>query len=301
MSTNLTSNIQWTDFTLNFWEGCDKVDDECKFCYMFRDFMKFGKDPRTIREVSDSTINKKIKAARALSAQRRYEGNDNPVIIFVSSWTDAFLIRADHLRFRMWNVIRDNPDLVFLLLTKRPELVPDRLPTDWGTGWDNVWIGTSVGQQKSTRRIIDLLKIPAKVRFLSCEPLIGPLRLDAIIREEGDGAYVDNCLTGFRATRAGGYSCENRKINWVIIGGESGNENGQYRYRESRIDWIVDLIRQCNKAGTPVFIKQLGTHLAKRLKLKDRHGGTIEEWPEYLRIRDFPNAEDTVQARRGWI
>jgi protein gp37 len=77
-------------------------------------------------------------------------------------------------------------------------------------------------------------------------------------------------------------------LDWVIVGGESGNENGKYRYRPCELDWIEHLIDQCDASDIPVFVKQLGTHLAKKMGLKDRHGGDINEWPEHLRIRQFP-------------
>ena len=77
--------------------------------------------------------------------------------------------------------------------------------------------------------------------------------------------------------------------DWVIVGGESGNETGLYRYRECKLEWIESIIDQCRSAGVPVFVKQLGTHLKKKLKLSDRHGGNIDEWQDHLRIREFPN------------
>lgn len=283
---DLQSKIQWTDFTLNAWEGCFKVDEECKFCYMYRDLERYGRDPRNIREISIKTINKKLKAARELLAARQAEGDPTPVKIFMSSWTDVFLKEADHLRSKLWDIIRENHDLVFQILTKRPELIPDRLPADWGDGWANVWLGTSVGQPKGVKRIRDIQRVKAKTLFLSCEPLIAELHLDQIVREEDGWAFYDNCLTGFFAHKAGGWY--GRKIDWVIVGGESGNDTGKYQHRPCQFHWIVDIIRQCERANVPVFVKQLGTHLSKQLKLSDWHGGNIDEWPEHLRVRQMP-------------
>ena len=77
--------------------------------------------------------------------------------------------------------------------------------------------------------------------------------------------------------------------DWIIIGGESGNDNGKYLYRKSQLKWFEILIEMAHNKSIPVFVKQLGTHLSKELNLKDRHGGDINEWPEYLRVREFPN------------
>jgi protein gp37 len=77
-------------------------------------------------------------------------------------------------------------------------------------------------------------------------------------------------------------------IDWVIVGGESGNETGKYRYRPCDIKWIENIVDDCKAEGVAVFVKQLGTYLSKQLGLKDRHGGIIDEWPEHLRVREFP-------------
>ena len=116
-------------------------------------------------------------------------------------------------------------------------------------------------------------KAHARIKFLSLEPLHGPVNLEAAMWHCETLDVDFHCLPG---------------IDWVIVGGESGNENGQYRYRECKIEWIESIIDQCHRNHIPVFVKQLGTHLAKQLKLSDRHGGDINEWPEHLRVREFP-------------
>jgi len=78
------------------------------------------------------------------------------------------------------------------------------------------------------------------------------------------------------------------EIDWVIVGGESGNDNGPYKYRPCKLEWINKIVAQCNEQEVPVFIKQLGTQLAKDLELTDRHGGNIDEFPKHLQIRQFP-------------
>jgi protein gp37 len=245
------STIQWTDATWNIARGCTKVDEDCKFCYMYRDSMDSWRyDPKAvIRTKTVFNLPLKLKT---------------PSKIFTSSLTDVFHEAIDPYRQEMWDIIRKCPQHTFQILTKRPERINDHLPSDWGDGWDNVWLGASVGSPKGMQRVFDLLKVPTKTRFLSMEPLHE--RVDMNID------LTDLC-----------------KIDWAIIGGESGNYNGKYKYRPCKIEWIEELIKDFTPT-TAVFVKQLGTHLAKQLKLSDRHGGDISEWPNHLRIREFPKS-----------
>ena len=146
-----------------------------------------------------------------------------------------------------WQVIKDTPNLIYLILTKRPELIPARLPKDWGEGYPNVWLGTSVGCKQRLPNI-DLLREvpihPKAVRFLSCEPLLENIDWD--INLEG--------------------------IGWVICGGESGT-NPEYRWnpegdwrkelqddrgrRTMEIGWAKDLRMKCEAAGILFWFKQV--------------------------------------------
>lgn len=194
-----------------------------------------------------------------------------PSKIFTSSLTDFFHSDIDSYRNEAWEIIRKCPQHTFQILTKRPERIPQFLPADWGEGYDNVWLGVSVGSQKAAHRINEFESVKAKTKFISFEPLHGPLT---------DGFIGD--------------------VDWIIIGGESGNDNGKYRYRPCDIEWIRSLIDDFKFShkhiGVPCrqikfFVKQLGTHLAKQYGLKDRHGGDMDEWPEELadlKLREFP-------------
>jgi len=261
------SKIQWTDHTWNIAVGCKKVDADCKFCYMYRGSLNGTRyDPREIRKTK-TVFNLPLKIKE-------------PARIFVSSLTDVFLEEIDGFRHEMWDIIRKCPQHTFQILTKRPERIKDCLPPDWGKGWDNVWLGTSVGSQDGIKRVRDLVDIslPAKLKFLSIEPMHGPVSLH-------DYYFPERLIRSV--------SPENRTrlidlIDWIIVGGESGNENGKYLYRPCELSWIESIITQCNGFSVPVFVKQLGTHLSKALKLTDRHGGNIDEWPENLRVREFP-------------
>ena len=77
-------------------------------------------------------------------------------------------------------------------------------------------------------------------------------------------------------------------IDWVIVGGESGNDVGKYKYRPCEIKWIEDIIAACKYVHIPVFVKQVGTHLAKELGISDRHGGNFDEFPASIKFREFP-------------
>jgi protein gp37 len=242
------SNIQWTDATWNIAVGCKKVDEDCKFCYMYRDSLNETRyNPKEIRKTK-TVFNLPMKLKE-------------PSKIFVSSLTDVFIEEIDSFRDEMWEIIRKCPQHTFQILTKRPHRITEQTPKDI-LKMSNVWFGTSVGSEKSKYRIYDLLKVKCAVRFVSFEPLHGQVDMNISLSE----------------------LC---KIDWAIIGGESGNENGKYRYRPCEVEWMQSLVRDLTPT-TAIFVKQMGTHIAKQLKMKDRHGGDIEEFPEDLRIREFP-------------
>jgi protein gp37 len=253
------TKIQWADATVNFWQGCKKVSQGCKFCYMFRDFHRFKKDPTNVIRSGDKTFNKALTW-------------DEPRLIFTNSLSDFFIKEADEWRDEAWDVIRRTPQHNWLILTKRPERIKMCLPVDWGKGWDNVWLGVSIENNKTLHRIKHLLEIPAKVRFLSMEPLLEQIDITPFLMIEGPKNEVF------------------KPIDWVIVGGESGNDNGEFKYRLCSQKWIEGIVNQCMNYGVPVFMKQLGTHLAKQYELSDRHGGKFEDerFPPYLKVREFP-------------
>lgn len=259
-----SSKIQWTDATWNIAVGCSKVDADCKFCYMYRQSL-------------NATRYKPNEVRRTKGVFKMPLRLTTPSKIFTSSLTDFFHEDIDMYRAEAWEIIRQCPEHTFQILTKRPERIEACLPKDWGEGWPNVWLGTSVGSQEGIHRAITLSKIDAVVKFLSLEPLHGPIDLKEAkfyVGEPLDEWF--NVLPAFE---------------WVIVGGESGNENGKYRYRECRLEWIESIVKCCELDHIPVFVKQMGTHLAKELKMKDRHGGDIDEFPEHLKIRKFPNVK----------
>lgn len=249
------SAIQWTDATWNIARGCTKVDEDCKFCYMYRDSF-------------DSARYNPIEIVRTKTVFNLPLRIKQPSKIFTCSLTDFFHEEIDGYRNEAWDIIRRCPQHVFQILTKRPERIAASLPADWGHGWPNVWLGTSVGSQKAVHRLEILSDIPAAVRFVSFEPL------HARIETNWDLSFI-------------------MAFHWVIIGGESGNDSGKYRYRPCEVSWIEDLAGAFSGCGVPVFIKQMGTHLSKVLGMSDRHGGNFDEFPLGLRKREFPHIKTT--------
>lgn len=304
------TTIEWTDFTFNPWHGCVRVSPGCKNCYAEAFDRRthgtarhldskgnvrephWGADaPR--RFFGDKHWNEPLKwnaAAEAAGVRRR---------VFCASMADVFEDRPDLVepRARLFSLIQETQALDWLLLTKRPENI-DRLLTPWilehiEGPLTNVWLGTTVeDQERADERIPHLLTVPAAVRFLSVEPLLGPVDLAGRL---GGSDYL-----GDRHDDAPGEA----GIDWVIVGGESGPGA-----RPCDVAWIRDVVRQCREAGVPVFVKQLGAHSVNgddevgpwpvygdgsdpredaRFRWKDPKGGDLAEWPEDLRFREFP-------------
>lgn len=257
------SKIEWTDATWNVAVGCTKVSEGCKYCYMMRDYEgRFGrKDVNgTVTRTKDGTFKAPLKWQK--QGLKCVDGS--PLKVFTSSLTDVFHEQIDPYRDEVWEIIRQCPDLIFQILTKRPERIKDCLPEDWGAGYPNVWLGVSVESSVYLNRIRDLSCVPAKTKFVSFEPLVGWM--------------VDVELYVVAP-----------HFDWAIIGGESGNDQGKYGYRKTDLRDIHEIMEVCIMEEIPVFVKQLGTHLAKEMGMKDRHGRDMGEWPEWLRVREFPH------------
>jgi protein gp37 len=213
------SRINWTDHTWNPWIGCRHVSAECDHCYA--DFLvskRMGRDFGTVQRTK--TWRDPIKwNGRAAELQAQL---GRRVRVFCASLTDFFIQDADQWREEAWRVMRQCINLDFLILTKRPRLILPRLPKDWGTGYPNVWMGTTCGVRSSYPRIDDLRTIPAAVRFISAEPLLESLS--------------DINLDG---------------IHWLIAGGESGSG-----YRMMDDHWALELRDRCREAAVAFHFKQ---------------------------------------------
>ncbi len=232
-----TTKIGWTDHTFNPWVGCTKVSAACDNCYAEGWAKRAGRDvwghgkPRQRTKTWGEPL-KWNAAAKAAGVRRK---------VFGGSLCDVFDAEVpDEWRDDYHDkIIECCPDLDFLLLTKRPKVAADyyaKRPVP-----PNVWLGTTVeNQAMADARVPMLLKVPAKVRFLSIEPMLGPVDLrDAFIVGPEGG------LEWFGARR--------QMLNWVICGGESGPG-----HRPIDPAWARSIRDQCAEVNVPFFFKQWG-------------------------------------------
>lgn len=263
------TGIAWTNHTFNPWWGCTKVSPGCDNCYAETFDRRvggshWGKDaPR--RKFGDKHWNEPLKWNAAAEKAGR------PALVFCASMADWCDVDApEGVLPRLHALWRATPWLRWQMLTKRPARIRACLPADWGDGYPNVWLGTTVDDRKHGLPRIDVLRtIPARVRFLSMEPLLE------------DPGIMD--LSG---------------IAWVIVGGESG-----HNARPFREEWARNIIAQCRAAGVRPFVKQMGEPWATAKQAlravrkhgawviaKDAHGVNPENWAQDLRVQEFPNS-----------
>ena len=233
------SNIEWTEMTWNPVTGCTKISQGCKHCYaerMARRLEAMGSD--RYRNGFNVTLHPDL-----LDVPRRWR---QARIVFVNSMSDLFHddIPLAYIQ-RVFATMRDCPHHTFQVLTKRSERLAKLAPQlPWP---NNVWMGVSVEDARVIHRVADLQSVPAAVRFLSLEPLIGPL--DALPLEG---------------------------IHWAIVGGESGP-----RARPLRKEWVTSIFRQCRAARVPFFFKQWGG-VRKDLTGRELNGRIYNEMPATL-------------------
>lgn len=248
-----TTKIEWCHHTFNPWRGCTKVSAGCANCYAEsmshrspKSLGVWGNDgTRVIASESGWKEPERWDRAAGRDGVRRR--------VFCGSMCDVCEDMNEFVapRIRLKRLIESTPNLDWLLLTKRPESYPFLFygPRAWP---ENVWTGTSCeNQETANTRIPYLLRIQPRIRFLSCEPLLGPINLSGAL----DG------------------------IDWVIVGGESGPNA-----RPCNIEWVRAVVQCCAAVGVACFVKQLGSAAG----LRDSKGGDPDEWPEDLRVRQFP-------------
>ena len=283
MSTE--TGIGWTDSTFNPWMGCTKVSPACDHCYaqtlVEGRFKRAEWGPGKPR-VRTSAANWKLPLQWEREHEAFFREHGRNRRVFCASLADVFDNEVDpKWRADLFSLIADTPHLTWLLLTKRignaRAMLNAYCSSDgnvdqrW-TGWPNVWLGATIGnQQDAERDIPKLLATPAAKRFVSIEPMLGP---------------VDLMATDYLTAKLGRYPFnlpdEHRtkllhKLDWVIAGGESGS-----CARPSHPDWFRSLRDQCAAAGVAFFMKQIGGGRDKR--------GNLSDLPEDLQIREFPNA-----------
>ena len=270
-----TTKIEWCDATWNPWEGCQKVidaptvagdrqqlhDPACDNCYADARAHRFGYSdagkkgfrlwgpPSTTQRLARSEANWRL--LQKWNDEARAEGKRRRV--FIASLADVFEANDNPIvtagRERLFPLCESTPWLDKLLLTKRPENVRRMVPAAWLTNWPaHVWVGTTVANQEwANIRVPLLLQIPAKVRFLSVEPMLGPIILRGMLSDcymQCSGGPCDSCRT------------QTNCIDWVICGGESGP-----KARPMHPEWARALRDQCAAAGVPFFFKQWGNHV----------------------------------------
>lgn len=230
------THIEWTEATWNPVTGCSKVSDGCKNCYaerMAKRLQAMG-SPRYEQGFAVTLHHDLIAAPKSWKAART---------IFVNSMSDLFHDQVPPAFIQqVFKTMRECPQHTFQILTKRSARLLELAPhLDWAP---NIWMGVSVEDRRVVHRVLDLQRVPAAVRFLSLEPLIGPI----------DVLPLDG-------------------IDWAIVGGESGP-----RAREMKIEWVRTIFRLCRKAETAFFFKQWGG-VRKHLTGRELGGKTYDEMP----------------------
>jgi protein gp37 len=267
------TEISWTDHTFNCWWGCTRVSPACEHCYA-------------------ETLAKRFGTGWGVQARRRFFGEKHwqeplrwneraeregqRARVFCASMADVFELLPDShpdaeametARVRLFDLIGATPKLDWLLLTKRPEHVAELVLTDWNIdGFPaNVWLGTTVeDQRRAEERIPHLLRVPARVRFLSCEPLLGPLELWQYFGSRHSDAHIAEPFSEAAKASCPRCSLGAWPIHWVIAGGESG-----HGARPMHPQWAFSLRDQCQAAGVPFHFKQWGRWAPSSLESAD--------------------------------
>lgn len=271
------SAIEWTDATFNPWWGCTRVSPGCDHCYADTWARRLG-----MNDLWDSAKRRTFGAkhwADPVKWNRAAERAGKRLRVFCASMADVFDKDGPELeRANLWDLIEDTPHLDWLVLTKRIGNVKRMLPQPP----ENVWLGISVvNQEEADRDIPKLLEIPARVRFLSCEPLLGPISLAQEWLDAEYFGHSSDCDDDLCALNGDEYSCrgqifEQPAIDWVIVGGESGK-----RARPMPLHWVTDIQQACMAAGVAFFMKQGSEANWPRFK-------EFESFPEDIRMRQWP-------------
>jgi protein gp37 len=314
------TGIAWTDHTFNPWWGCTKISPACDHCYAETWAKRLGMAiwgvdaPR--RLFGPKHWNEPVRWNKSAGERGVRER------VFCASMADVFESRDDVPRDALWTLVESTPHLHWQLLTKRIGNVARMVPPKWMHGFwpSNVWIGATIAnQEEADRDISKLLALPARVRFVSYEPALGPVTWTPFLPRRMALAEIPahaldaGCTEGFT-----------NGIEWLIVGGESGG-----KARSFYAAWAREAVSQCRSRNVPVFVKQMGSRVLDRndagfdgcdeqswplrpdgcdpdvdfephtyveryqgadcrIKLVDRAGADPAEWPEDLRVQEFP-------------
>ncbi|MBW7973504.1 DUF5131 family protein [Bradyrhizobium sp. BR 10289] len=248
------TSIEWTDATWNPVAGCTVLTAGCTNCYAMRmaarlDAMGLDKYAGLTRKSGGRAVwTGRVRLdAKSLEAPQAWK---KPRKVFVNSMSDLFHPKVPKtFVLQVWRVMKETPRHTYQILTKRPETMVEMLSDSRFSVLPNVWLGTSVEDSRVLSRLDALRAVPAAVRFVSFEPLIGSVAA-------GDLSSID----------------------WAIVGGESGP-----RAREMKPEWVEEIEAMCQRAGTAFFFKQWG---GKNKKAAGRllHGRTYDAMPPALRM-----------------
>lgn len=272
------TKIEWAHHTFNMWWGCVKVSPGCKNCYAEAFSNRLGKKdiwgPSHALKVASAAYRKKPYRWDKLAA---LAGEKHRV--FAHSMSDVFEDHPDlpPLREKLFRIVEDTPNLIWMLLTKRPDNIAEMIPAAWHKSFpQNVWLGTSIESSAYSWRLDCIADIPAPVHFVSFEPL-----LSSVTDIATEYFKMRAALVYFKAVE--------RRNWWWIIGGESG-----LGAREMKLEWAEELLALAaeltNTSGMSItpFVKQLGKEWAKQNGASHPKGGDMSEWPESLRVREVP-------------
>jgi len=244
----VNTKIEWTDHTWNPWYGCPddgKRSPACAHCYA-RSWAK-----RSGIVDFDNEIKRAARATfKAPLNRRKYNSGDKVFVCSLSDFCHPAEEIAD-MQMEAFDVMRERDDLTWLILTKRPDGLETLMQRAVFCGIDwpppNWWLGVTVENNDQRWRIDELLAVPAAVHFVSCEPLLGPLDLRPQLLSSYDKAAHDPQMTG--------YENRNDKLDWVIVGGESGPGA-----RPMHPEWVRSLRDQCEEYPTAFLFKQWGEY-----------------------------------------
>lgn len=325
------TSIEWTEKTWNPVRGCSRVSPGCDHCYAMGQAHRYAGPGKPYDGLTTIRRGKVDWAGRAVLVPGQLDvplKRRKPTTWFVNSMSDLFHESLTNEEIAaVFGVMAACPQHTFQVLTKRPKRMREwfdwaslrgclRAALDvvpvfagWHLGaptikeaWDgdvwplpNVWLGVSCeDQQRADERIPHLLETPAAVRFVSAEPLLGPVDLT---RVQWPGKHRVDVLRGGAWDFGGVPGFVNHsdmaRLHWVIVGGESGPGA-----RPCDVGWIRSIVRQCQEADVPVFVKQLGAlpvFPEGAQRLIDRKGGDPAEWPSDLRVREVPRRSGSLE------
>lgn len=311
MSDQRDGGISWTDQTWNPVRGCSRVSAGCEHCYAETQAARFCGEGEPYHGLVRRTERGRAQWTGAVRVVPEHLGDplrwQRPRRVFVNSMSDLFHenLSSEDIA-AVFGVMAASPTHTFQVLTKRANRMREWFawvaenartvcrvaassyigrPVErepYGTGWPlpNVWLGVSCEDQRAAdERIPELLATPAAVRFVSAEPLLGPIDLRKWTLAEHGRRHI-GALPG---------------LSWVIIGGESGPNA-----RPCDVAWIRSIVDQCRESDVACFVKQLGSNAyaddwhgdlfvpTRPIRTNDRKGGDPSEWPVDLRVREFP-------------